>query len=180
MLQLMLRLKAIQVISDVLIVAMEDKDEDIATIISGFTDTMQMVLNIYKFASSSGTQWRQHILLSTTFLDGATTALIQTLLLALQCSMEEKQNIPGALLYGLNLSFKFGTITSYHLGKAGNELRGYCTFFHDAFLLSIKSIVNNAHLSGQFMVLYVNLLHFMCNVDALSDDSVLSNVDLLP
>lgn len=66
------------------------------------------------------------------------------------------------------------------MGEAGNELRCYCTCFHDAFLLSLKSVVSNAHLSGQFMVLFVNLLHFMSNVDAFGDDRRMIEDDLIP
>lgn len=87
MLTTMLRLNAIQVVSDVLTEALSNDKIDMSIVITAFTDTMQTIMNIYKFASSDSTQWRQHILLSTTFLDGAVTAFIQTLLNALQCAM---------------------------------------------------------------------------------------------
>ncbi|AIO00028.1 U-box domain protein, putative [Leishmania panamensis] len=170
MLNLMLRLQAIQVVSDVLGEAIASSETVPPLVQSAVNNTMWTIMNIFKFSSKEATQWRQHILLSTTFLDGTVMMHVQ----ALAAKLHEAMTAPAPcvsspVLHSLNLSFLFGAFATYHMEEASQEVRIFCTFFHDLFQLSIRPIVTDARVSGQVMVMYINLLHFMCNVDAMGE-----------
>lgn len=179
-LNLMLRLHAIQVVSDVLSESIFGVDTVPPHVRRAMNSVMKTIMNIFKFSSENSTQWRQHILLSTTFLDGTVMFYIQTLVSELQAALEQPHvRISGELLQSLSLAFKFASFASYRLGEAASELRLYCSFFHDLTHQSIRPIVSDAKLSGQFMVMYINMFHLMANVDALGDESVLPPDELL-
>ncbi|KAG5473736.1 hypothetical protein LSCM1_04366 [Leishmania martiniquensis] len=170
MLNLMLRLQAIQVVSDVLGDAIASSETLPLLVQYAVNNTMQTIMNIFKFSSKEATQWRQHILLSTTFLDGTVMMYVQSLAATLHEVMTASApRVTGQLLHSLNLSFMFGAFAAYHMEEASQEVRIFCTFFHDLFQISIRPVVANACVSGQMMVMYVNLFHFMCNVDAMGE-----------
>ncbi|GET90340.1 U-box domain protein, putative [Leishmania tarentolae] len=180
MLKLMLSLQAIQVVSDVLGDAIACSDTVPPLTQNAVNNTMQTIMNIFKF-SSEGTQWRQHILLSTTFLDGTVMMYVQSLASNLHETMSAPApRVAGELLHSLNLCFVFGAFATYHMEEASHELRIFCNFFHDLFQLSIRPIVTDARVSGQMMVMYISLLHFMCSVDAMGDESSYHTEGLLP
>jgi hypothetical protein len=180
MLNLMLRLQAVQVVSDVLGDAIAASETVTPLVQHAVNNTMRTIMNIFKFCSKEATQWRQHILLSTTFLDGTVMMYVQSLAATLHTAIASNPpRVAGELLHSLNLSFIFGAFATYHMEEASEEVRVFCTFFHDLFQLSIRPIVSDARLSGQVMVMYINLLHFMCNVDAMTD-SAYPMEDLLP
>ncbi|AYU80566.1 U-box domain protein, putative [Leishmania donovani] len=181
MLNLMLRLQAIQVVSDVLGDAIASSDTVPQLAQSAVNNTMQTIMNIFKFSSKESTQWRQHILLSTTLLDGTVMMYVQSLASNLHETMTARApRVAGQLLHSLSLSFLFGAFAAYHMEEASQELRIFCTFFHDLFQLSIRPIVADARVSGQMMVMYINLLHFMCNVDAMGEEPCYPMDGLLP
>ncbi|KAK7195495.1 U-box domain protein [Novymonas esmeraldas] len=171
MLNLMLRLQAIQVVSDVLGDAIASADTVPPLVQAAVNNTMRTIMNIFKFSSKEATQWRQHILLSTTFLDGTVMMYVQSLAATLHEMMTAPApRVTGELLHSLNLAFLFGAFTTYNMEEASQEVRIFCTFFHDLFQLSIRPVVTDARVSGQVMVMYTNLLHFMCNVDAMGEE----------
>lgn len=181
MLNLMLRLQAIQVVSDVLGDAIASAETVPLHVQGAVNNTMRTIMNIFKFSSKEATQWRQHILLSTTFLDGTVMMYAQSLAAALHEAMSAPTpRIAGELLHSLNLAFLFGAFATYHMDEASQEVRIFCTFFHDLFQLSIRPVVSDARVSGQLMVMYTNLLHFMCNVDAMGEEPSYSSEGLLP
>ncbi|KPA80397.1 putative mitochondrial U-box domain protein [Leptomonas pyrrhocoris] len=180
MLSLMLRLQAVQVVSDVLGDAIAATDDVTPLVQHAVNNTMRTIMNIFKFCSKEATQWRQHILLSTTFLDGTVMMYVQSLAATLHVAITANPpRVAGELLHSLNLSFIFGAFATYNMEEASEEVRIFCTFFHDLFQLSIRPVVTDARLSGQVMVMYTNLLHFMCNVDAMADTDFPMD-DLLP
>ncbi|EPY29835.1 U-box domain protein [Angomonas deanei] len=181
MLGLMLRLQAVQVVSDVLGDALVASGSLTTLVQTGVNNMMRTIMNMHKFASKDATQWRQHILLSTTFLDGTVLMYIQAQTVRLQQSLARNPPaVAGDLVQSLTLAFRFGAFASYHLGVAASELRIYCTFFNDLFQLSIRPIVMDARLSGQVMIMYTHLLFFLCNVDALGGEKDVSVDELLP
>ncbi|KAG5490479.1 hypothetical protein JKF63_00599 [Porcisia hertigi] len=181
MLKLMLHLQAVQVVSDVLGEAIAGSETVSLSLQCAVNNTMQTIMNIFKFASVEARQWRQHILLSTTFFDGTVMMYAQSLVATLHEMMTAPApQVASEVLHSLNLSFLFGSFATYHMGEANQEVRIFCTFFHDLFQLSIRPIVTDARVSGQVMVMYVNLLHFMCNVDAMGGEIGYSFDGLLP
>lgn len=183
MLDLMLRLRAVQVMSDVLGDAISAYPDEVLPplVRSAVNSSMRTIMNIFKFASKGSTQWRQHILLSTTFLDGTVMLYILSLASSLHSSMTSNPpSAKGELLQSLNLAFQFGAFATYHMEQASHELRVFCTFFHDLLQLSIRPIISDARVSGQVMLMYISLFQFMCNVDALRGESDVPVDELLP
>lgn len=181
MMNLMLRLCATQVVSDILAEAIMSSGTLEPIVQGGVNNLMRTILSIYKFSSTDVTQWRQHIVLSTTFLDGTVMMYIHSLTSELQTALAQTPpTVSGELLQSLNLSFKFGAFATYRLEESASGIRHYCTFFHDLLQFSIRPVVMDARVSGQIMVMYCNLLHFMCNVDALAGEAGLDTSDLLP
>eukprot|EP00796_Vickermania_ingenoplastis_P000845 gene845-482_t len=183
MMDLMLRLQAIQVVSDVLTDVIRAHDDPMVS--TAVTDTMRMIMNIFKFAPNNGScysslQWRQHILLSTTFMDGTAVMFAQGLAATLDANLRSSKPIPPNIIPSLSLSFKFGSFCTYHLGHAASELRIFCTFFHDLLQLPLRQMLTGAKQSTKTMDMYVNMLHFMCNTDALGGEKDLPKEDLLP
>ena len=180
MLNLMLRLQVVQLVSDVLSDAIAASETVTPLVQRAANNVMRTIMNIFKFCSKEATQWRQHILLSTTFLDGTIMMYVQSQAAALhEAITANPPRVAGELLQSLNLSFVFGAFATYHMEESSEEVRVFCTFFHDLFQLSIRPIVSDARLSGQVMVMYISLLHFMCNVDAMADTDFPMD-DLLP
>jgi len=108
MLNLMLRLQATQVVSDVLTEALANSEKPQLIVQRGVNNLMRTIMSVFKFCSQGATQWRQHILLSTTFLDGTVMIYAQSLSASLQQAMAvSPPNISGELLQSLNLTFKF-------------------------------------------------------------------------
>lgn len=182
MMELMLRLQALQVISEVLADSMLDVDDP--RVCAAMTDTMKMLMNIFKFAQSGNEfttlQWRQHILLSSTFMDGDVVLFAQGLGATLDGAVRSQAPIPSTLLPTLSLTFKFGAFATYHLGNAATELRVFCTFFHDLLHLPLGPLMKDPTMQKRTMEMYINLLHFMCNVDALVGDDDIPKNELLP
>lgn len=182
MMDLMLRLQAVQVVSDVLTEVIQDAENP--SVANAVIDTMRTIMNIFRFssqgASFSSLQWRQHILLSTTFMDGTVVMFTQGAVALLDEAIRKKSAIPKQVIPSLDVSFRFGAFCTYHLGHAAEELRLYCTFFHDLFSIPLRPMLTNTKASTQVMSMYVNLLHFMCNVDALGGEADLPQEDLLP
>lgn len=182
MMELMLRLQAIQVISEVLsdcIVNVEDP-----TVCLAITNTMKMIMNIFKFGSNgedfSPLQWRQHILLSTSFMDGTVLMFIQGLSATLETALRSNTPVAPHLIPSLSLAFKFGAFATYHLGSSALELRILCTFFSDSFYIPIRPLLTDPAKQAKTMDMYVNLLHFMCNVDAFAGENEICTESLLP
>lgn len=183
MMDLMLRLGAVRVLSDVLNSCILNMEE--AKVCAAMMNTMKMVMNIFKFGQSSDVfstlQWRQHILLSTNFMDETAIMFAHGLSGTLDDAIHNHHPIPPTVLPGLSLTFKFGAFCSYHLGDAAVVLRLCSTFFHDLFHLPLHALLGgDAAMQQRTMEMYVNLLHFMCNVDALEGDDFLPKQDLLP
>ncbi|KPI89800.1 putative U-box domain protein [Leptomonas seymouri] len=180
MLNLMLRLQAVQVLSDVLGDAINTSEDVTPLVQHAMNNTMLTIMNIFKFCSTEATQWRQHILLSTTFLDSTVIIYVQSLAATLhEAITANPPRVTSELLHSLNLSFIFGSFATYQLEESNEGVRVFCTFFHDLFQISIQPALSDARLSGQLMMMYTNLLHFMCNVDAMADTDFPME-DLLP
>lgn len=179
--ELMLRLQTIQIVSDVLTEAIAEAQE--LKVSNAVINVMRLIMNIFKFSSEEGStsplQWRQHVLLSTTFMDGTVIMFVQGLMSVLDATVRSQVPValPRNVIPSLTLSLKFGSFCTYHLGEAAKELRLYCTFFHDLLTLPLRGALAP---STATMELYVNLLHFFCNVDALAGEEGVSTHDLLP
>ena len=171
-LDLMLRLGALQVLNDVLVSQMYEHNTIQGTEYMAVANTMRCVMNIFQFSSKGSTQWRQHVLLSTTFIDGATILCIQGQLRALEAILSTNtgsSNIPNDLLAGLALAFKFTAFATYHMGNHSRGLRPLCSFIYNMLNLPVRSA--SAASSKQLSVVFVHFLHFLCNIDALSGDA---------
>eukprot|EP00658_Telonema_sp_P-2_P035702 TRINITY_DN25922_c0_g1_i1.p1 TRINITY_DN25922_c0_g1~~TRINITY_DN25922_c0_g1_i1.p1 ORF type:complete len:359 (+),score=98.07 TRINITY_DN25922_c0_g1_i1:246-1322(+) len=135
-------------------------------------NTMRCVMNIFQFSSKGSTQWRQHVLLSTTFIDGATILCIQGQLRAVEAILSTNtgsSNIPTELLSGLALAYKFSAFATYHMGNHSRGLRPLCSFIYNMLNLPVRNA--SATSAKQLSVVFVHFLHFLCNIDALSGDA---------
>lgn len=184
MMALMLRLEAVQVVSDVLTDVIRDSEDP--KVSTAVIDTMRTIMNIFKFSSQSNTttfsslQWRQHILLSTTFMDGTVIMFTQEMAATLDAAVRAGKMPRPNIIPSLSLAFKFGAFCTYHLGHAASELRLYCTFFHDLLNLPLRPLVTDQKQSGKTMEMYVSLFHFLCNTDALGGEKDIAKDELLP
>lgn len=184
-LNLMLRLQSVQVVNDVLMPQLLDSNTVPSIVHVAMCNMMRCIMNIFQFCSQGATQWRQHVLLSTTLVDGAVAIYIQSQTNALQSLLEmttANNAVPNDLVQGISLALKFCGFATFHMGRHGRCVRPLCGFIYDLLQLSIRSVVFNPQLSGLMLTLFTNLFHFLCNVDALAgDDGVVEDVsELIP
>eukprot|EP00331_Platyophrya_macrostoma_P014543 CAMPEP_0176416634 /NCGR_PEP_ID=MMETSP0127-20121128/6452_1 /TAXON_ID=938130 /ORGANISM="Platyophrya macrostoma, Strain WH" /LENGTH=609 /DNA_ID=CAMNT_0017796725 /DNA_START=42 /DNA_END=1871 /DNA_ORIENTATION=+ len=185
-LNLLLRLQAVQVVNDVLLPQLLESNTVPSIVHVAVCNMMRCIMNIFSFCSQGATQWRQHILLSTTFLDGVTTIYLQSQVNSLQSLLAIATAgtcpVPNDLVQGVALALKFCGFATFHMGRHGRCVRPLCGFIHDLLQLSIRNIVYNPQMSGLILNVYTNLLHFLCNVDALAgDDGVVEDIsELIP
>lgn len=184
-LNLMLRLQAVQVVNDVLMPQLLESNTVPGVVHVAVCNMMKCIMNVFHFSSQGATQWRQHVLLSTTFVDGAVAIYIQSQANTLQSLISiptANASIPNDLVQGIALALKFCSFATFHMGRHGRCVRPLCGFIHDLLQLSIRSVVYNPQLSGLMLNLFTYLFHFLCNVDALAgDDGVVEDIsELIP
>jgi hypothetical protein len=184
-LNLMLRLQSVQVVNDVLLPQLLDSNTVPSIVHVALCNMMRCIMNIFQFCSQGATQWRQHVLLSTTLVDGAVAIYIQSQTNALQSLLElttANNAVPNDMVQGIALALKFCSFATFHMGRHGRCVRPLCGFIYDLLQLSIRSVVYNPQLSGLMLTVFTNLFHFLCNVDALAgDDGVVEDVsELIP
>jgi len=183
---LMLRLQAVTVVNDVITAQMIESPTVPKTCHLATCNMMRCIMNIFQFASKGAAQWRQHILLSTSFVDN--TALLY---LQLQTKTLEKQltasltqpKLSPEIVPGMTLAIKFMAFATFHMGRHAQCLRPLCAFAHDLLRLPIRlCLTNDARTVAPFAALYAQLFHFLTNMDALASDEgiVESPEDLLP
>eukprot|EP00744_Colponema_vietnamica_P005242 GILI01007699.1.p1 GENE.GILI01007699.1~~GILI01007699.1.p1 ORF type:complete len:506 (-),score=153.71 GILI01007699.1:236-1753(-) len=181
-LNLMLRLSALQVLNDVITTQMYDHATIQAKEGRAVVNTMRCVMNIFQFSSQASTQWRQHVLLSTTFIDGATILLIQGHLKVLETLLQVNVvNVPIDVIRDLGIALKFMGFATYHMGQHGRAIRPMCSFIYNLLTLPIHRLMGNGAATGALRPMYVSFLQFLSNIDALAgDDVVEDSEDLIP
>ena len=182
-LNLMLRLSALQVLNDVITAQMYDHATIQPLEGAAVINTMKCVMNIFQFSSKASTQWRQHVLLSTTFIDGASILYVQGQLKALETLMTiGSANVPMDVIRGLGLALKFMGFATYHMGDHGRGIRPICSFIYNMLTLPIHRFGGNAQAIAGMRAAYINFFHFLCNIDALAGDHniVDETEDLIP
>lgn len=174
---LMLRLSAIQVVNDVLTPhIMNVTGPAMPPLLHvGVTHMMRCTMNIFNFASAGNTKWRQHILVSTSFVDGASTLYLQSQVRHLASLFNNGSiisRIPDELLSGIATSLKFISFSTFHMGKYGRCLRPLCHFA--AEIPEINGFAKLLAPTSPYALLssltVVNWLHMLCNIDALAGD----------
>nr|CCC89794.1 unnamed protein product [Trypanosoma congolense IL3000] len=180
-LKLMLRLNSVQVIDDVISDQL-DNLKDVTPLIHVATcNSMRCIMNIFRFSSESSTQWRQHVLLSTTLLDHSVTQYLQLQYVALQKSLAlSKPAVNMEVLRGMSLGFKFASLCTFGMGGHAQETRLFFPYLHDMLQLPVKGVLNDAGPSHAVMRLYADMFHLMANIDALGGDGCLPTEDLFP
>lgn len=181
-LNLMLRLSALQVLNDVITQQMYDHATIQPLEGAAVVNTMRCVMNIFQFSSQASTQWRQHVLLSTTFIDGATILYIQGQLKALETLLTiNSTNVPMDVIRGLGVAVKFMGFATYHMGQHGRAIRPMCSFIYNLLTLPIHRFLGNAAATTAIRNVYVYFLQFLANIDALAGDDVVEDTeDLIP
>ncbi|CCW59599.1 unnamed protein product [Phytomonas sp. EM1] len=170
----MLRLKATQVINEVLKEAILEKDTNPIVLRRGVSDMMRSIMNIFKFSSNNSSQWRKHVILHTRFMHEAVVMHTQSLVKILQKQVMEVPFIVSMdLLKALILTLRFCVFASYRLGSFAVQLRSYYSSLVSLFELPIQTQLADARQSRSFIDLYIAALHFLCNMNALDDTTPL-------
>ena len=172
---LMLRLQAVQVVNDVLAPQLLDSSNVSGIVHLAITSMMRCIMNIFQFCSQGGTQWRQHILLSTTFVDSVTVLYLQNQVTSMQSLLavsagQATMTLPSDLLPGISVALKFASFATFHMGRTGRTLRPLCSFAYDLLCTTIRNSAYHPVNGPQFITLFTNLFHFLCNIDALAGD----------
>lgn len=172
---LMLRLSALQVIADVLAAPLLEHSNVMPLVHVGVTSTMRFVMNIFQFSSVGTTQWRQHVLLSTTFVDSVVTLYLQAQVRTLQGLLgpgSRMSALPSDLLANVSLSLKFMAFATFHMGRHGRITRPLCTFVPELLELDLVSSGTILGPSSTALIgMYTQLFYLLSNIDALSGDS---------
>jgi hypothetical protein len=186
---LMTRLQAVSVVNEVITQNMIESPTVSKVNHLAICNMMRCIMNIFQFVKSGATQWRQHILLSTSFADNAVLLYLQ-----LQTKALEQQLASGLatgrtpvlapeLVAGITLALKFLAFSTFHMGNHAKCLRPLCAFAHDLLQSPVRlAIKGDERASLQFAQMYAQLFHLLANMDALSNDDgvVVSAEDLLP
>ncbi|ORC90135.1 putative U-box domain protein [Trypanosoma theileri] len=179
MLTLMLRLKAVQVLSDVLMEQMEGVEVVPPLLHVATCNSMRCIMNIFRFASTHTTQWRQHVLLSTTLLDHPVMNYLLLQCASLQKMLEgAKPSINVEMVRGMSLGYKFGSFCTFRVDRYARELRPFSLSLHNMLQLSIRPVMHDTVMSTAIMRLYVDMFHFMANIDALGGEEGLPVEDI--
>lgn len=174
---LMLRLQAVQVVNDVLAPQLLESATSGGGIVNlAITSMMRCIMNIFQFSSQGGTQWRQHLLLSTTFIDSVTVLFLQCQVNALQSLLalsagQSTITLPQDMLPGIAIALKFASFATFHMGRSGRNVRPLCSFIYELLSMgNVRVLAFHPAYATQFLTLYTNLFHFLCNIDALVGD----------
>jgi hypothetical protein len=174
---LMLRLQAVQVVNDVLAPQLLESATSGGGIVNlAITSMMRCIMNIFQFCSQGGTQWRQHLLLSTTFVDSVTVLFLQSQVNALQSLLavaagQANIALPQDMLPGIAIALKFASFATFHMGRTGRTVRPLCTFIYELLsITNVRVLAFHPTLGSQLLTVYTNMFHFMCNIDALAGD----------
>ena len=184
-LALCMRLGAIQVVNDVVTPQLLDSQMVQPIVHLAVTNTMRAVMNIHAFATQGATQWRQHILLSTSFVDGVTILYVQAQIRSLESLLtvtmaKSTPALPPELLPGIVLSLKFMAFATFHMGQHGKAIRPMCSFIHDLTTLPLGAYMSHPQLGKTLMGLFTHLFHLVANIDALAgDDNCVQDLDEL-
>merc|ERR1719456_97391 len=147
---------------------------------------MRCIMNIFQFVSTGATQWRQHVLLSTSFLDSTALLYLQLQTKTLESNFSAAHNgvtnLPQELLPGITMALKFMAFATFHMGRHAQCLRPLCAFAHDLLQLPMRLTLSNEKLQPQVLNLYTQLFHALSNIDALGpEDGIVDDPsDLLP
>ena len=184
-LSLMMRLASIQVVNDVITPQLLEYPTVQPIVHLAITNTMRCVMNIFQFATQGATQWRQHILLSTSFVDGCTILYLQSQIRSLESLLtismsQASPSLPPEMLPGITLALKFMGFATFHMGQHVKGIRPCCAFIHDLLTLPIGAFIGDATLGKQFLSLFTQLFHLMANIDALAGDDVGDADELIP
>lgn len=169
---LMLRLSALQVVADVLATPLIEHPSVTPLVHIGVTSTMRCVMNIFQFSSTGNSQWRQHILLSTTFVDGVAVLYVHAQLRALEGLLSSRvANLPIDLMNGVALALKFMAFATFHMGRHGRMTRPLCGFIPELLDLDFGHCMSTQTPTlNQIVQIYTQLFYFLSNIDALSGD----------
>lgn len=184
---LMLRLSAVHVVNDVLATNLLEFPTVQPVCHLACVNIMRCIMNIFQFVSQGATQWRQHVLLSTNFIDATAILYVQnqtrTLESALTVNLTGRApSVAPDLLPGIGLALKFMAFGTFHMGRHAACLRPLCTFFYDMLQLPVHLCFVDDKLTTQLVGMYTQLFHFMANIDALAGDSGITEdpSDLIP
>ena len=181
---LLLRLQAVQVVNDVLSAQLLEQPSVPSLVHVGVTHMMRALMNIFQFmsADANGTQFRQHILLSTTFCDSVSILYLQAQVRTADSILTAsggRAAFPPEILPGIALALKFMSFCTFHMGRHARCLRPLCTFVNDLLNLRIRDVMaQNPQVADQFARVYSALFHFLSNIDALGgDEGVMESQD---
>eukprot|EP00759_Apiculatamorpha_spiralis_P001331 PhF_6_TR1049/c0_g1_i1/m.2163 len=173
---LMLRLSALQVIHDVLSPVLFDDNPTVPLVVhNAAMNSMRCVMNIFSFTTQAATQWRQHVLLNTSYIDGVAIPYLHKQIRVAASALEKSgQAVPTEVHSGITRAVQFMSFSTFHLGRHAKSLRIMCFFIHDLLVLPGNEFAMH------HPELYVALMHFMANIDALAGEDQLIDIEELP
>ncbi|RNF22034.1 putative U-box domain protein [Trypanosoma conorhini] len=178
-LHLMLRLKAVQSLSDVLTEQLDEMEVMTPLLHVATCSAMRCIMNIFRFSSENSTQWRKHILLSTTFLDHSVTLYLLMQCDALQRSLEGTgPELSTEMLRGISLGYKFASLCTFRMNRHASVVRLFSLYLHDMLQLSMQHVRRDSPVAGALMRVYVDMFHFMSNIDALGGEEYISPAEI--
>jgi hypothetical protein len=165
----------VQVINDVLSPQILEYPTISLQVHVAVSQAMRFIMNLFQFATQGATPFRQHILLSTTFVDGVSILFVQGHVRSLESALTiaATQSVPAVapeVIPGITQALKFMGFATFHMGRHAKVLRGLCSFAHDLLSLPIFTCLREAKFYDPMLALYTALFHFLCNIDALSGD----------
>ena len=182
---LLLRLQAVQVVSDVLYAQIVQQPVISSITHIGVTHMMRAIMNIFQLVSADGTQFRQHVLLSTTFADSTAVKYLELQSSTMQSVLSStggRPSFPPETIPGITLALKFLCFATFHMGHHGRCLRPVCTFLPTLLSLPLGGcFASTPQETDSLAKLYTCLFHFLSNIDAFSGDGGLEDlIDELP
>jgi len=154
---------------------------------------MKFVTNVFNYATTSATAFRQHVITSTTFVDQVVVPYVCKLIhqVAKEFEVHEQKvdigggfnplkppprtaAVPKEVTQGLVVSLRFLALCTFHMGSYGRALRFVNSFTHDLLRLPLEGFIERNP------AIYGALLQFNCNVDAFAGEEGVSNAVHLP
>jgi len=169
-------------VNDVLTAQLMEQPSVPSIVHLGVTHMMRAIMNIFQFMSANGTQFRQHVLLSTTFADSCSIMYLQAqvrTMASIVASSGGRSAFPPELLGGIALALKFMCFATFHMGRHARCIRPLCTFVDELLKIPVRQCIEaNPGMLEPLQKVYTNLFHFLANIDALGgDEGVMDDSD---
>ena len=139
--------------------------------------TVRATMNIFHFSTDNGLKWRQHILVSTRFIQNSIMTYVNIQVYQLTLSLQHFKKtgvfeIDPEILRGLMLALKFIAFSTYHMGLYAQRILPASVFIPQLMALPYGTLLTDSKYTTELRMILVYMLYSVINIDALCLDGI--------